>query len=177
MVKGFDIIYCYKVIGSFGQNFHSTGKSKVSSRGSTVQLPRIPDLPLLGTQTNDLEDYTNGLEDEKLASMLQALKDREREELMGVGDQCEYMNEANWPDKGLKPGYELDILFIYPEDEEDKLIWVPGKVTKVLSRNDEKLVASIKWDKDVIGEGESDESDEQLLKSKWNPDTTKPGTY
>ena len=29
-------IYYYKVIGSFGQNNYSTGKSKVSSRGSTV---------------------------------------------------------------------------------------------------------------------------------------------
>ena len=117
------------------------------------------------------------MEDEKLASMLQALKDREREELMGVGDQCEYMNEVNWPDKGLRWGYKLEKLFIYPEDEEDKLIWVPGRVTEVLSRNDEKIVASVKWDKDMIGEGESDESDEQPLKSKWNPDTPKPGAW
>ena len=68
-------------------------------------------------------------------------------------------------------------LFIYPEDEEDKLIWVPGMVTEVLSRNDEKIVASIKWDKDMIQEGESDESDEQLLKSKWSPDTLRPGAF
>ena len=102
MVKGFGIIYCYKVIGSFGQNCHSTEKVKSVPEEVPFELPRIPDLPLLGTQTNDLEDYTNGLEDEKLlVSMLQALKDREREELMGVGDQCEYMNEVNWPDKGL----------------------------------------------------------------------------
>ena len=53
-------------------------------------------------------------------------------------------------------------------------------VTEVLSRNDEKIVASIKWDKDMIGEGESDESDEsdeQLLKSKWSPDTLRPGAF
>jgi len=61
------------------------------------------------------------------------------------------MNEVNWPDKGLRRGYMLEKLFIYPKDEEDKLIWVPGKVTDVLSRNDEKIVASIKWDKDMIG--------------------------
>jgi len=28
----------------------------------------------------------------------------------------------------------------------------------------------------TLGEGESDESDEQLVKSKWNPDTPKPGS-
>ena len=44
----------------------------------------------------------------------------------------------------------------------------------MLSRNGEMILASIKWDKDMIGEGESDESDEQLLKSKWNPDTPEP---
>jgi len=42
------------------------------------------------------------------------LKDIEREELMGVGDQCEYMSEVNWPDKGLRRGYELEKLFITP---------------------------------------------------------------
>ena len=140
-------------------------------------MPKMPDLPVLGTQTNDLENYEEGMEDEKLASMLQALKERERDELMGVGDQCEYMNEVNWPDKSLKVGYELEKLFVYPEDEEDKLIWVAGVVTEVLSRSGEKILASIKWDEDMIGEGESDESDEQLLKSKWNPDTPKPGAW
>ena len=117
------------------------------------------------------------MEDEKLAYMLQALKERERDELMGVGDQCKYMNEVNWPDKSLKVGYELEKLFVYPKDEEYKFIWVPVMVTEVLSRNGEKIVASIKWDKDMIGEGGSDESDEQLLKSKWNPDTPKPGAW
>ena len=141
------------------------------------EMPKMPDLPVLGTQTNDLESYEEGMEDEKLASMLQALKERERDELMGVGDQCEYMNEVNWPDKSLKVGYELEKLFVYPEDEEDKLIWVAGVVTEVLSRSGEKILASIKWDEDMIGEGESDESDEQLLKSKWNPDTPKPGAW
>ena len=63
---------------------------------------------------------------------------------MGAGDQCEYRNEVNWPDKSLKVGYELEKLFVYPEDEDDKLIWVPGMVTEVLSRNGEKIVASIK---------------------------------
>ena len=74
----------------------------------------------------------------------------------------------------------MEKLFVYPEDEEDKLIWiwVPGVVTEVLSRNGEKILASIKWDEDMIGEGESDESDEQLLKSKWNPDSMpKPGAW
>ena len=38
------------------------------------EMPKMPDLPVLGTQTNDLDNYEKGLEDKKLASMLQALK-------------------------------------------------------------------------------------------------------
>ncbi len=31
--------------------------------------------------------------------MLDALKEREREEVMGIGDQLEYLNAVNWPEK------------------------------------------------------------------------------
>jgi len=47
------------------------------------EMPKMPDLPVLGTQTNDLDHYEKGLEDEQLSSMIQALKESEREELRG----------------------------------------------------------------------------------------------
>ena len=93
---------------------------------------------------------------------------------MRVGDQCGYMNEINWPDKILKVGYKLEELFVYPKNEEDKLIQVSGNVTEVLSRNGEKIVLSSMWDKDMTRESESDESNKQLLKNEWNPDTSNP---
>ena len=108
----------------------------------------------IGYKTNDLEVWTEEQEGIKLESMLDTLKEREREELMGIGDQSEYMNEINWPGKKLKKGYEIEKLFAHKEDDEDKLTWVPGVVTNVLSRNDEKIVATIKWDEKMIGDGE-----------------------
>ena len=77
----------------------------------------------------------------------------------------------------MKKGYEIEKLFAYKKDDEDKLTWVPGVVTNVLSRNDEKIVATIKWDEKMIADGESDESDEHLFKNKWNPSLPKPGAW
>ena len=46
------------------------------------------------------------------------------------------------------------------------MIWVPGVVLKVLSKNKDKITALVKWDKEVIAEGEADESEEELKKNK-----------
>ena len=89
-----------------------------------------------------------------MESMLDTLKEREREELMGIGDQSEYMNEINWLGKKFQKGYEIEKIFACEEDDEDKLKWVPGVLTNVLSRNDEKIVATIKWDEKMIADGE-----------------------
>ena len=35
-------------------------------------------------------------------AILEALKERERNELMGIGDQCEYMQNISWPGRKLK---------------------------------------------------------------------------
>ena len=75
---------------------------------------------------------------------------------MGIGDQCEYINEVNRPGKLLKKGCKIEKLFTFIGDEEDKLLRIPGEVIKVTTRNDNKTVASIKWDEDMIGAGESD---------------------
>ena len=60
---------------------------------------------------------------------------REQKEIMGIGDQCEYMNEVNWPGKLLKKGYNIEKLFTYIGDEEEKLSRIPGEVIDVLSGN------------------------------------------
>ena len=77
----------------------------------------------------------------------------------------------------MKKGYEIEKLFAYKKDDEDKLTWVPGVVTNVLSRNDEKIVATIKWDEKMIADGESEESDGHLFKNKWNQSLPKQGTW
>ena len=52
---------------------HLSKKKKVPN-DVQFKLPKIPDLPVLGTKTTDLEDYSKSLDSTKLESMLQALK-------------------------------------------------------------------------------------------------------
>ena len=94
---------------------------------------------------------------------------------MGIEYQCEYINEVNWPGKSLKKGYKIEKLFTYIGDEEDKLVRIPGEV--ILTRNDKKIMASVKQDEDKIGAEESAEPDEYLYKTKWNPDKPDPGAW
>ena len=111
--------------------------------------------------------------------MLEALKQRERNELMGIGDQCEYMQNVSWPAKKLKRGYKIEKLFVYPENGEDKWVWCAGVVEKASMKEDKKtIVATIQWDKDTIGEGEADVTESELLKKgNWNPDKPTPGAW
>ena len=104
-------------------------------------------------------------------------RDREKQEQMGVYDSEEYLNEVNWPDKKLKKGYKLEMLFEYPEEGETKLIWCPGIVLKVVKRDDKVIKAEIKWDSDFIGEGEGDETTEKLKKNMWNREKPKQGAW
>ena len=117
------------------------------------------------------------MEDEKLKSLLDTLKEQEREEVLGIGDQSEYMNAVNWPKKLLKKVYQIEKLYMYLEEDEEKMIWVPGVVLKVLSKNKDKITALVKWDKEVIAEGEADESEEELKKNMWNPSKPKAGAW
>ena len=111
--------------------------------------------------------------------MLKALKEREKNELMGIGDQSEYMQNVSWPGTKLKKGYSIEKLFVYPEEGEDKWVWCAGIVQKAMTKKDDNtIVATIKWDKNSIGEGDADGTESEILKkNRWNPDKPKPGAW
>ena len=69
------------------------------------------------------------------------------------------------------------MLFVYPKEGEDKLIWCPGIVLKVNKRDEVQIKADIKWDTAFIGQGEADESEEILKKNAWNPEKPKKGSW
>ena len=142
-----------------------------------LDLSELPNMPKLGTRSKDIDRYYSSQEAASNKARLEVLKDREREELMGEGDQFEYMNKISWPKTELKKGYKIKKLFSYNEDDETKLIWCPGVVTKVISKGDKEIIASIKWDRDYIGIGEADVSKEKLNKNKWNPDKPRAGAW
>ena len=69
------------------------------------------------------------------------------------------------------------MLFVYPKEGEDKLIWCPGIVLKVNKRDEVQIKADIKWGTAFIGQGEADESEEILKKNAWNPEKPKKGLW
>ncbi len=91
---------------------------------------------------------------------------------MGIGDQCEYMQNISWLGKKLKKEYGLEKLFVYPEDGEDKWVWCAGIVDKAsMKKYGKTIVATIKWDVNCIGEGEAKVTESEILKKNmWNPD-------
>ena len=113
-------------------------------------MPQILDIVKLGTTSSDFQNcYIKQaeLEDEL---RLQTLKQREQEELMGVYDQAEYLNEVCWPENKLTEGFKIKKLFEYPEEGELKLIWCPGTVLKVIKRDDKLIKSDIEWDPEFI---------------------------
>mgnify|MGYP006922977555 FL=1 len=140
-------------------------------------MPRIPDMATLGTTSSDVQNYYNKQAESEDELRLQTLKQREQEELMGVYDQAEYLNEISWPENKMKKGYKIEKLFEYPEEGELKLIWCPGTVLKVIKRDDKLIKADIEWDPEFIGEGEATESTELLKKHLWNPSKPKEGAW
>ena len=140
-------------------------------------MPRIPDMAKLGITSSDVENYYKKQDETEDELRLQTLKQREQEELMGVYDQAEYLNEVSWPEKKLKKGYKIEKLFEYPEEGELKLIWCPCIVSKVIKKDDKLIKADIEWDPEFIGEGEATESTELLKKHLWNPSKPKEGAW
>ena len=97
-----------------------------------MEHPRLPELPVLGTLSSDVAEYytTQAKNDNELR--MNALRQREKEELMGIWDGAEYMNEVNWPEKKLKNGYKIEMCFSYPyEDEENRFMWWCGVVERI----------------------------------------------
>ena len=119
-------------------------KTQIVPSEAPTDLPRVPDMLQLGTNLSGVELYYKKQAESEDELKLKTLRQREQEELMGVYDQSEYLNEVNWPETTLKKGYKIEKLFVYQEEGEDKLIWCLGIVLKVNNRDEEHIKANIK---------------------------------
>ena len=139
-------------------------KTRKLPNDAPIEHPRLPDFPTLGTLSLDVANYYTEQTKSENELRLKALREREKEVLMGIWDGAEYMNEVNWPEKSLKTGYKIEMCFSYPDaEEESRIMWCCGDVTRVKKRDDKVIKVNIKWDKEFVAVGESEE-DEQLLK-------------
>jgi len=150
-------------------------KTKEIPKEPPIHFPKVPEMPKFGTRSSAVKNYYSKEEQKKIDAMIEAYKERERNEEEGVGDQCEYLQSFNWPSaKRLKKGFRLEMLFDYPDNG---LIWVPGVVKCIDKVENTVIKATIKWDSTCIGEEESDESVEKLKKYKWNPEKPDDGAW
>ena len=66
------------------------------------------------------------------------------------------------------------MLFEYPDDNRGQLTnQYNEEVIKIVNEN--KKTVRIRWDPICLGEDDETETVEQLLLTKWNPNTAKPG--
>ena len=93
-------------------------KTKKLPKDAPIEHPCLPDFPTLGTLSLDVANYYTEQAKSENELRLKALREREKEVLMGIWDGAEYMNEVNWPEKSLKTGYKIEMCFSYPDAEE-----------------------------------------------------------
>ena len=82
------------------------------------------------------------------------MRQREQEELIGLYDQAEYLNEVSWPENKLTKGFKIEKLFEYPEESELKLIWCPGIVLKVIKKDNKLIRRTLDGTQSLLERGE-----------------------
>ena len=68
--------------------------------------------------------------------------------------------------------------FSYPDaEEESRVMWCCGHVTRVKKRDNKAIQVNIKLDKKFLVCGESKEDEQLLKKNLWNPETPWKGAW
>ena len=141
-----------------------------------VELPKRPDELTLGTKSAGLIDLDNSLLEKEHAVRISAMKERDRLESNGLGDQLNEMQSATWPVQKILAGrFKIDMCFCYQDDEgNETLQWCQGIVVQIQSdKSKEKnyINVLVKWkDKDVV-DGGSNPTKEMLKMRDYNPET------
>eukprot|EP00957_Ditylum_brightwellii_P176000 13401983-Ditylum_brightwellii.AAC.1 len=86
---------------------------------------------------------------------------------MGIGDQLEYTNDANWPLATIEKGsFLIDLIFEFNDEDEASLLWYQGVVTRLLTKpinnNTKPTNVMDKWNEDCINPGDGRMAKETL---------------
>jgi len=137
-----------------------------------VSLPRRKSHGKLGDASVDLIALDNDREKDEESLRLRAMKERDRLESNGFGDQLMEMQKPTAPIEDIRRGpWRIDICFEYTEEGESILQWCQGKVTKLVKEEKDCIVVECKWDSKFVKRGESRITKEKLKKSDWNPES------
>ena len=124
-----------------------------------VELPKRPDGLTLGKKSAGLIDLDNSLLEKEHAVQISAMKERDRLESNGLGDQLSEMQSATWPVQKILAGrFKIDMCFCYQDDEgNETLQWCQGIVVQIWSDKSKEtnfMNVLVKWkDKDVVDGG------------------------
>jgi hypothetical protein len=143
-----------------------------------IKLPTRPDNYTLETKSADLL----GLDDAVLAKeermKLNAMLEQDRRENSGFGNQLMEMQQTSWAiNKVRKGSFRIDMCFSYGDKDGNILQWCQGTVIKVLKEENTFVTIQIKWDKECLKEGDREISQDKLMRSKWNSNEHKQGTW
>ncbi len=86
-----------------------------------INLPGLPPLPALGTVAHDisaLEDTNDNAGVQFRIFRMNAMKERERVEDSGIGNELMEMQQVIWPVEWLRvKDFSIDMLFEYKDDD------------------------------------------------------------
>ena len=145
-----------------------------------IKLPGLPsNLKRLGTRAQDCVDLEVSLGSEERQFRLKAMKKRDQLEENGFGDQLSEMQRLIWPVESLRSAdFKIDKLFEYKEGEECALQWCQGTVTKFIREKDNShVIVEVEWDSASLSEGDPTTTKEKLLRTQWNPQRPKDGSW
>jgi hypothetical protein len=88
-----------------------------------VNLPKRPDEFSLGTKSVPPLELDACLINKEHQIRLNALKERDRLEESGFGDQLNEMQESNWPvERILAGGFRIEMCWTYHDDEGNETL-------------------------------------------------------
>ncbi len=67
--------------------------------------------------------------------------------------------------------------FSYGDEDGEILQWCQGIVIRILREETTYVTVKIKWDKECLREGDREESQDKLMRSMWNSNKHKQGTW
>ena len=154
--------------------------SKMLPDRPPLNLPKRPDLAILGTLSADRKDLDNTCLAKEQRIRLNAMLERDRREDNGRGDQLMEMQEAVIPvDRMRKGGFKVDICFEFDDVTGPVLEWCQGTVVRLIKYKEDQnhLKMEVRWDEECLREGDMKLSVEKCLKSKWNPEKHTKGAW
>ena len=134
-------------------------------------------MPKLGELAQDYIDHSQAICDEEMEIRLKAMRERDRLQDNGYGDELMEMQQILWPkDRVLNNDFAIDMLFGVTEQGEDLLVWCQGKVIKCVREYScgKKLKVRIEWDDKCPG---AKQTQELLKMSDWNPQRQTEGAW